>query len=173
MDTWRAPLSPDPLVQERPEVIGHPWRLLVVCILCNRTKGRDAYPVALELFRRWPDPATMAQADPGELEPLLRPLGLFRQRAAGLVKMSRQYAEGERNVPALFGCGQYAVDAWAIFVEGRTDVFPQDGHLNRYVEWRVACGTWGARKPGGGVSMFRGRHPVQDQRRLRAIRWIR
>jgi len=32
------------------------------------------------------------------------------------------------------GCGKYAADSWAIFVEGRTDVEPSDGKLNWYLD---------------------------------------
>ncbi|NBR00729.1 MAG: hypothetical protein EBT79_10465 [Actinobacteria bacterium] len=86
---WTVPASPAPLVQERAGVAGDPWRMLVVCVLCNMTPGERAYPSDLP------------------------------------------------------GVGRYARDAWAIFVEGRDDVFPADGHLMRYVRWRQEVGTWG------------------------------
>jgi hypothetical protein len=34
------------------------------------------------------------------------------------------------------GCGKYAADSWAVFVEGRTDVEPDDGKLNWYIDRR-------------------------------------
>lgn len=145
---WPAPLSPQPLVQERPEIRGRPWRLLVVCVLCNRTRGEDAYSAALELFSRWPTVEAMAGADPGAIEPLIWHLGLHRQRSRSLVRLSQRYLEGSwESVTELHGCGGYAADAWAIFVEGCTDVWPRDGHLNRYVAWRVEEGTWGNSRP--------------------------
>lgn len=138
-----APLSPAPLVQERPGVVGDPWRLLVVCLLCNRSRGELAYPVALELFHRWPTPEAMAAADPDEIEPLVRGLGFGRRRAVFIPRMSAEYVSGDWTRPEdLYGCGRYAADAWAIFVDGRDDVVPTDGHLLRYVRWRIAEGSW-------------------------------
>ncbi|KKK75781.1 hypothetical protein LCGC14_2870280 [marine sediment metagenome] len=32
------------------------------------------------------------------------------------------------------GCGKYAADSWAIFMEGRLDVEPNDGKLNWYLD---------------------------------------
>jgi methyl-CpG-binding domain protein 4 len=146
---WDAPLSPDPLVQERPEVAGNPWRLLVVCVLCNLTQGKLAWPVALRVFDRWPDELALAKAPVNELAEMLRPIGLYAKRARWLVAMSRAYAAGGWTDPSeLPGVGRYARDAWAIFVEARTDIEPRDGHLNRYVAWRIASGTWG--RWGGG-----------------------
>ena len=139
---WSVPLSPEPLVQERPGVRGEPWRLLVVCILCNKTRGASAWPVVSALFDRWPTPAAMGSAGPEDVATIIRPLGLHRRRASYIVAMSSRFAEGGCPVEDLPGVGRYALDAWAIFVEGRTDGEPADGHLNRYVDWRKATGTW-------------------------------
>ena len=42
MSGWAVPASPAPLVQEREGVAGDPWRMLVVCVLCNMTPGERA-----------------------------------------------------------------------------------------------------------------------------------
>ncbi|MDR1535032.1 MAG: endonuclease III, partial [Planctomycetota bacterium] len=42
------------------------------------------------LFRRFPDAESLARAEPGEVEPLIRSLGLFRRKAASLVAAARQ-----------------------------------------------------------------------------------
>ena len=94
---------------------GDPWRMLVVCVLCNMTHGERAYPVALALFERWPTAGAMSAADPSDLP----------------------------------GVGRYARDAWSIFVEGRDDLWPDDGHLVRYVRWRALEGSWAVAAPVG------------------------
>ena len=150
MSGWAVPASPAPLVQEREGVAGDPWRMLVVCVLCNMTPGERAYPVALSLFERWPTAGEMSAADPSDLEPYLRPLGLWRRRADTVVRLSAAYADGGWRDPSdLPGVGRYARDAWAIFVEGRDDLWPDDGHLVRYVRWRASEGSWAVPAPVG------------------------
>jgi adenine-specific DNA glycosylase len=97
--------------------------------------------VLTAIFERWPTPEAMAAADLREVEGLLRPLGLQRSRSRSLIALAVRYADG-CHVADLPGVGRYALDAWAIFVEGRTDVEPEDGYLNLYVAWRIASGTW-------------------------------
>lgn len=142
MAQWITPQNPTPLLQEHPDVQGEPWRLLVVCSLCNKTRGAVASPVAVALFSRWPTAEEMAEAPLDELAAMLRPIGLHRKRATLLRAMSRAFAAGFGAVEELPGVGQYARDAWTIFVEGRTDVQTTDGHLGQYVAWRKAAGTW-------------------------------
>lgn len=140
---WAVPRSPEPVVQEREGVAGHPWRLLVVCMLCNRSRGEAAWPVALDLFARWPEATDLADACPQEVAEIILPLGLQNRRARRLIDLSAAYSRTAwRDVRDLPGVGRYARDAWAIFVEGRTDVMPDDHYLNRYVEWRIAVGSW-------------------------------
>ena len=59
----------------------------------NVTPGWKASPVFREILRRWPSPQILADADIAELTDLLYPLGLFNQRAASLVRMSKEYVE--------------------------------------------------------------------------------
>ena len=66
------------------------------------------------------------------------------KRTSTLLRLSTAFSSGGWSDPVeLPGVGPYARDAWAIFVEGGTDVAPKDGHLCRYVEWRRSSGTWG------------------------------
>ncbi len=52
--------------------------------------------VTPELFRRFPDPASLAAADPGELEALIRSTGFFRAKARNLLAMANQVVEPSR-----------------------------------------------------------------------------
>jgi hypothetical protein len=105
--------------------------MLVACALLNRTHGRQVRPMVDGLFSRWPTPRGMAAAGRG-LERYVKPLGLWRRRAALLRRLSRQW----RTPGQCPGVGKYALDSWAIFVEGRLDVRPDDGKLRPYLTWR-------------------------------------
>lgn len=114
--------------------------MLAACSLVNLTswEAQSSHVLhALRLF--YATPAALAAASEVDLHDLLRPLGLWRRRASSLLKLARHWVDrgppaDARTVLRYPGCGQYASDSWAIFVDGRTDVVPDDGKLTWYVE---------------------------------------
>jgi len=110
--------------------------MLVACSLVNLTTWEQAEPA----FRRLRTLGVegLAAADPSSLHDLLRPLGLWRRRSVGLVRLAQAWLRSRptcaKDVERLPSCGKYAADSWAIFVEGRTDVEPTDGKLGWYLE---------------------------------------
>jgi methyl-CpG-binding domain protein 4 len=114
-----------------------PWRMLVACILLNRT-GRDAVEkVIWNLFEEFPDAASMCEADVGKVETMIRSLGLQRRRANILVAFSCAWVLSEWKRPEdLPGIGEYGADSFRIFVEGRSDVDPKDKELKAYLKQR-------------------------------------
>jgi endonuclease-3 len=69
------------------------FELLVAVILSAQCTDEAVNKVAPELFRRYPTPAKLAQADPGDIEKLIRTLGLFRAKAKSLRRCARQLVE--------------------------------------------------------------------------------
>jgi adenine-specific DNA glycosylase len=117
-----------------------PFWMLVACILVNRTQWATAKPV-FDLVRfKWPSPEHLAEADLRSLKPAVKGLGLYTRRSRDLRGMARRWLDGiprtAEDVMELPGCGKYAADSWAIFVEGRTDVHPDDGKLTWYMKRR-------------------------------------
>ena len=133
---FKNAVSPYLLCQEI--YVDNPWRMMVCCILLNRTQGRQVHSIREELFGRWPDPSSMSGADHDQLRELLRPLGFYNKRASLLKEFSQQWSDGDwSDVSELKGIGKYARDSYSIFVEKRIDgVTPTDKVLNRYLEWR-------------------------------------
>jgi len=66
------------------------YELLVATILSAQCTDERVNQVTPELFRRYPDPAALAQADQGELEALIRSTGFYRNKAKNLLGMARQ-----------------------------------------------------------------------------------
>ena len=64
---------------------GNPWQLLVATILSAQCTDARVNQVTPALFRRFPDPASLAAADPAEVEALIRSTGFFRNKARSLV----------------------------------------------------------------------------------------
>lgn len=120
------------LVQEKYWPDG--WKILVCCLCLNLTTRKQMEPVVEKMFKRWPNAASLSNCDIEELEQLIKPLGMWRRRAATLVKMSAQYHSGQWvDVEELAGVGKYARDAYHIFILGDwKQVNPKDHALTEY-----------------------------------------
>lgn len=105
----------------------NPWRILVICILLNRTQGQQARPVLKEFFYRWPGPRALAGADIEDIEKVIAPLGLIK-RAGYLKKMTAQYLvkRPDLDVTGYAGCGLYAQEAYDMLILGRRWRWPMD-----------------------------------------------
>lgn len=113
--------------------------MLVACQLVNQTTWEQARPAFLWLRRTTGGSILrVALAEPEQLHCALRPLGLWRQRSIVIPRFARAWLQGRPGtydeVMGMPGCGKYAADSWAIFVEGRLDVEPADGKLNWYID---------------------------------------
>lgn len=84
------PLFPDP----KP-ALDHrdAYELLVATVLAAQCTDARVNTVTPEFFRRWPDPAALAQAAVGEVEIVVHPTGFFRQKAKNLVAAARILVE--------------------------------------------------------------------------------
>lgn len=129
-------MSPYALLEE--ELYQDPWKLLISCMLLNKTSATQVRQVIWKLFERYPTPHSMVAALNDDLEQLLQPLGLFRKRAQALRLFSRDYIEKDWSDPReLYGIGTYASDAYTIFCVpgGWRTVKPDDKDLKLYVDF--------------------------------------
>ena len=69
------------------------FELLVAVILSAQCTDEAVNKVTPALFRRFPNPRELAQASPGDLEGLIRTLGLFRTKAKSLQRCAQQLVE--------------------------------------------------------------------------------
>jgi A/G-specific adenine glycosylase len=101
-----------------------PFRILVAEILLQRSRGSTVADAFDDLFGRWGDAASLADADVDEIAATIRPLGLVR-RAASLKALAKEIDE-RGSVPstydelvALPGVGPYAANATLAVAFGR------------------------------------------------------
>jgi endonuclease-3 len=79
---------------------GSPWQLLVATVLSAQCTDVRVNAVTPELFARWPGPAELASALQAEIEDVIRPTGMFRQKARSLRQAARMVvAEHGGEVP--------------------------------------------------------------------------
>lgn len=70
-----------------------PWELLVATVLSAQTTDVRVNAVTPGLFARYPTPADLAAAVPGELEELIRSTGFFRNKARSLLGLAAAVVE--------------------------------------------------------------------------------
>ena len=66
------------------------WELLVATVLAAQCTDARVNTVTPELFRRWPTPAALAEAQLEELESVIRPTGFFHSKAKNLLGAARR-----------------------------------------------------------------------------------
>jgi endonuclease-3 len=113
-------------------------QLLVAVILSAQSTDKGVNRVTPGLFAAFPDPVALAGAEPEQLWPHIRTLGLFRNKARAIVAAARRIVEVHAGqVPrtrealeALPGVGQKS--AGVILVQqGVEAAFPVDTHVGR------------------------------------------
>ena len=132
---WQPLKSPVGMLQE--DLWPDEWKILVACLLHNLTTRKQVDKVYRELFQKYPTPESMRDAKVGELQNIIKPLGMWRRRTRTLKRFSKEYLEKDwNNAIELYGCGKYANDCHKIFCLGEwKDVLPNDHALNQYHDW--------------------------------------
>lgn len=103
MGTPRTPKGRTKVVLERlageyPEAIceldhRNPFELLTATILSAQTTDARVNMVTPQLFARFPDAPSLAAADPGEVEEIVRSTGFFQTKARNIVGMAHALVE--------------------------------------------------------------------------------
>ncbi len=76
------------------ELVHHdPFELLIATILAAQATDKSVNAATPALFARYPDAPTMATAEPEDLEPLIRTIGLYRNKAKNCVATARRLTE--------------------------------------------------------------------------------
>ncbi|MDD6254720.1 MAG: endonuclease III [Eubacteriales bacterium] len=70
-----------------------PFQLLAAVMLSAQTTDKKVNQVTDDLFVLYSDAKHMAEADPAEVERIIRPLGMYRTKTANLINMSRMLVE--------------------------------------------------------------------------------
>lgn len=82
---------------------GNPFELLCSVVLSAQTTDDQVNRATPELFRRWPTPQALAQADSEEVEAVIHAIGFFRTKARHLVQTARILTERyQGEIPKTF-----------------------------------------------------------------------
>jgi endonuclease III len=71
----------------------NPFELVVATVLSAQTTDVLVNQVTRTLFARYPDARSLAEADPAELETIIKPTGFFRAKARSLLALSNRLVD--------------------------------------------------------------------------------
>ena len=115
------------------------YELLSATILSAQCTDKRVNLVTPALFKRYPDPQSLALADQGDVEEIIRTTGFFRNKAKSLIGMANGVVQGHGgNVPAemdalvkLPGVGRKTANVILGNAFGRNDGIVVDTHVTR------------------------------------------
>jgi endonuclease-3 len=115
-----------------------PLQLVIAVILAAQCTDKRVNLVSPALFRRYPDAASLATADSGELERLIHSCGFFRAKARSLKGMATALVErhggqvptARAELAALPGVGPKTAGVVTVHIGG-DPAFPVDTHVRR------------------------------------------
>ena len=121
-----------------PLIHDSPFQLLAAVMLSAQCRDDRVNMVTPELFRRWPGPAEMAEADPEAVAQVIRTLGLFAAKSRNLVACAQvlcrdfggvvpQTMEELTTLPGIGRKSANVILGNAFGLPG----FPVDTHVNR------------------------------------------
>ncbi|MBR0374460.1 MAG: endonuclease III [Mogibacterium sp.] len=64
------------------------FHLLIAVVLSAQTTDVSVNKVTPELFRRYPDPASLAAANPADVQEIIRQIGLYKSKASNIIRLS-------------------------------------------------------------------------------------
>ncbi len=70
-----------------------PFEVLITTILSAQTTDKSVDAIRDDLFSRFPDPESLAIADPGEVEEIIHPTGFFHMKAKHIIAASQALIE--------------------------------------------------------------------------------
>ena len=117
---------------------GTPFELLVATILSAQATDVSVNAATPALFAKYPDAAALAAATPAQVEPLIKTIGLFRNKAKNIVAAARQMVDQHAGVVpddfeallALPGVGRKTANVVASNAFGRPGI-AVDTHVGR------------------------------------------
>lgn len=116
----------------------NPFQLLMAVILSAQATDESVDKVTGQLFKRYPNPQTVAESSPEEIETYIKTVGLHRNKAKYIYKSAQQLLgkfEGEvpntrKELESLTGIGPKSANI-LLSIAFNQDAFAVDTHVTR------------------------------------------
>lgn len=117
----------------------NPYKVLISCILSQRTKDENTARASKRLFSKYKTPKQIANVNLKELEHLIKPSGFYKVKAKRIKKISKILTEKYKGkVPKtheellkLPGVGRKTAGITMVYGFGKPVCIPVDTHLHR------------------------------------------
>lgn len=113
------------------------WKVLVVCILLNRTTRRQVERIIYGFFREFRDHEELLSKK-SLIQFKLYSLGMATRRTETLINFCLdyiEYLEGNKTIDQLHGIGKYAYDCWRLLFLDDLTIKPEDKALKNYIKY--------------------------------------
>jgi methyl-CpG-binding domain protein 4 len=111
-----------------------PWKVLICCILLNQTNNKQVRPLIEEFFLKWPDPFSVSVERKESISDFIKSTGFQNVKAQRILGLSNEWLKGNRDPENLPGIGDYAREAWRIFIDNDVNFTPKDKKLKMYID---------------------------------------
>ncbi len=111
------------------------FKVLISCILLNRTTRKQVDKVIYRLFDTYQTPNELSRADQNYLKDMIRPLGFYNRRSKTLIEFAKAFDNGFDDVRSLPGVGEYAHDAYRILFLNDLSFEPKDKALKNFIKF--------------------------------------
>jgi methyl-CpG-binding domain protein 4 len=114
------------------------WQHMVAVIMLNQTGRKSVKTVLPKFLSKWSRPSQFMQADPIEVQEVIKPLGMVNVRTKRLLRMTIDYLTWDgKDATMLYGIGKYGSDSYEIFFKNNYTVEPTDKELKRYLKEEI------------------------------------
>ena len=115
-----------------------PFRALVAAVLSHRTRDENTDRASARLLARYPNPHTLAGAEPKEVQSLIKEVGFYRVKAARVREIARilvsdfggSVPDNYEDLLSLPGVGRKTAGCVLVFGFGK-QALPVDTHVHR------------------------------------------
>ena len=117
-----------------------PWRVVLFTMLTARARDAQVEPVFRELMRRWPTPASLAQASRKDVETVIRSIGFYKNKAKLAIDLAKAVTRDHggkvpstmEELVALPGVGRKTASCTLVYAFG-VPAIAVDTHVHRIV----------------------------------------
>eukprot|EP00775_Hariotina_reticulata_P002680 gene2680-2981_t len=127
------------------ELWQEPWRLLLGCMLLNKTSGKQVRSVFWRLLQLCPTPEAAVTADVDDIRAIITPLGLHNKRAVAVQRFSYDFIHKELHTNRAADMKMYVLSGSLLIApEGADPELPADARLSPLAGVRDLPGSWPA-----------------------------